>query len=283
MQEAIEAPRPFAEYVDELERYYGGERPSRASGEDRPTAVRWIGDHKLATSLSIVNQRSCEQLDARSGIAVERVERDGTRNGSPIPHAADVEVRHQWPPDLRPASSGRLAVIQPWEFGAVPREWIEKMRANADEVWVPSEFVRGMYVSSGLDPERVHVVPNGVDLDRFRPDGPSLEYRRHDIDLTGTWVASGASTIDARLSFGRQRYEDNSARDFSGTTGSLQWRWKPTGKLNFYTVLLRDTGTEAGLFYSGVQLPTGGSALLTQAGDTSRVTTLARVQAEYEF
>jgi glycosyltransferase involved in cell wall biosynthesis len=179
LQEAIEAPRPFAEYVDELERYYGGARPSRASQEtERPAAVRWIGDHGLATSLSIVNQRACEQLDARADIAVERVERDSRRDGSPIPHAAAVEVRHQWPPDLRPASSGRLAVIQPWEFGAVPRDWIERMRANADEVWVPSELVRQMYIGSGMPAERVRVVPNGVDLERFRPDGP-----RHDLGL----------------------------------------------------------------------------------------------------
>src|SRR3954454_15829785 len=52
------------------------------------------------------------------------------------------------------------------------------MRANADEVWVPSEFVRCMYVDSGMPDERVHVVPNGVDLERFRPDGP-----RYDLGL----------------------------------------------------------------------------------------------------
>src|SRR3954454_7491637 len=49
------------------------------------------------------------------------------------------------------------------------------MDANADEVWVPSEFVRSMYIDSGLDAERVHVVPNAVDLDLLRPDGPRLE------------------------------------------------------------------------------------------------------------
>src|SRR5207244_4901201 len=49
MQEAIEPPRPFAEYVDELEQYYGGARPSRAAGDsERPTAIRWIGDHDLS-------------------------------------------------------------------------------------------------------------------------------------------------------------------------------------------------------------------------------------------
>jgi hypothetical protein len=118
----------------------------------------------------------------------------------------------------------------------------------------------------------------------YDPSGSSLKYRRHDLDLTGTWLASGASTIDARLSFGRQHYETSTSRDFSGATGSLQWRWKPTGKLNFYTLLLRDTGTEAGLFYTGVaEISPTGITLQTQAGDISRVTNLARVLGEYEM
>ena len=45
---------------------------------------------------------------------------------------------------------------------------------------MPSEFVRRMYTDSGIDGERVRVVPNGVDLDRFTPDGPRL-----DIDAPG--------------------------------------------------------------------------------------------------
>jgi glycosyltransferase involved in cell wall biosynthesis len=187
LQAGIEAPRPFAEYVDELEDYYAGRRPSRsgdvpaavpdaedAMGEAHPSAgvptVRWVGDHTLPTSLSIVNQRVCERLP----LPLQRVARDGRSLDAPLPHGAEVEVRHQWPPDLRPATSGRLAVIQPWEFGALPRDWVDQIRANVDELWVPSEFVRAMYVESGVEPERVQVVPNGVDLDRFRPAGEQL-------------------------------------------------------------------------------------------------------------
>lgn len=175
LQRNIEPPRPFAAYVDDLERYYDGERPEHQAGRaapSQPCAVRWVGDHALATSLSIVNTRACDELEAGDDVIVERVARDGRRLSAPLPHAADVEVRHQWPPDFSPAPSGRLAVIQPWEFGAVPSDWVERIAANVDELWVPSEFVRGMYVSSGVEPERVHVVPNGVDLRRLRPDGP---------------------------------------------------------------------------------------------------------------
>ena len=78
-------------------------------------------------------------------------------------------------PDLRPPRSGRLAVIQPWEFGAIPADWVAPLQRDVDEVWVPSEYVRAMYLKAGLEPDRVHVVPNGVDLDRFAPDGPRLE------------------------------------------------------------------------------------------------------------
>ena len=63
-------------------------------------------------------------------------------------------------------------MIQPWEFGAIPHEWVGPIERNVDEVWVPSEYVRRMYVDGGVDPERVAVVPNGVDLELFRPDGP---------------------------------------------------------------------------------------------------------------
>jgi glycosyltransferase involved in cell wall biosynthesis len=169
LQTGIEPPRPFADYVDELEAYYRGERPSRAAERAAAPAVRWVGDHGHNTSLSIINRHACDALDG-----VERVDREGRRLDPPLPHAADVEVRHQWPPDLSPAASGRLAVIQPWEFGAVPREWVEQIEANVDELWVPSEFVRAMYVASGVEPGHVHVVPNGVDLQRFRPDGARL-------------------------------------------------------------------------------------------------------------
>jgi glycosyltransferase involved in cell wall biosynthesis len=95
--------------------------------------------------------------------------------GPPLVHTADVEVRHQWPPDLSPARAGRLAIIQPWEFGAIPQDWLAPLHANVDELWVPSEFVRRMYVEAGVDADRVVTIPNGVDLAAFTPDGPQRE------------------------------------------------------------------------------------------------------------
>jgi glycosyltransferase involved in cell wall biosynthesis len=175
LQAGIEPPASFAAHVDDLEAYYAGARPAENPLPAGPRAVRWIGDHTLQTSLSIINQEVAGRLRDEPGLRVQRVERTGMTADEPLPHVADVEVRHQWPPDLRPAPAGRLALIQPWEFGAIPRDWVGPIGENVDEIWVPSEFVRRMYVESGVEAERVHVVPNGVDLERFTPAGPELE------------------------------------------------------------------------------------------------------------
>ena len=180
LQGGIRPPASFAAHVDALEAYYRGGRPNHSPIPTGPCAVRWVGDHDLHTSLSIINQEVVGRLRGDSGLRLQRVERTGVTTDPPLAHVADVEVRHQWPPDFSPAPGGRLAVIQPWEFGAIPIDWVEPIERNVDELWVPSEFVRRMYTDSGIDAERVHVVSNGVDLDRFTPDGPRL-----DIDAPG--------------------------------------------------------------------------------------------------
>jgi glycosyltransferase involved in cell wall biosynthesis len=174
LQANINPPRAFSTYIDELEAYYTGADRAGTQAEDvlaananhqSTVAVRWQGDHGLPTSLSIINDRVCERLPA----PLQRVGADGSALDPPLPHPAGIEVRQQWPPQLSPPGSGRLAAIVPWEFGSVPREWVELIGRNVDELWVPSEFVRRMYVADGVPPERVHAIPNGVDLVTFSP------------------------------------------------------------------------------------------------------------------
>ena len=83
--------------------------------------------------------------------------------------SVDVHIRHQWPPNWNVPQEGRWVLIQPWEYGALPVEWVEQVNRNVDEVWVPSRFVKDLYIQSGVEPTRVHVVPNGVDVDSFKP------------------------------------------------------------------------------------------------------------------
>jgi glycosyltransferase involved in cell wall biosynthesis len=178
LQSGIEPPRSFASYIDALEAYYKGERPGRVAAPTEPAApaVRWQGDHGLALSLSIVNREITERLPG----PVQRVGRDGLplKREAPLAHVADVEVRHQWPADFRPAAAGRLAVIQPWEFGAIPRSWVGPIRDNVDELWVPSDYVRQMYISGGISEDRIVTIPNGFDPQVFSPEG-----ERYPLDI----------------------------------------------------------------------------------------------------
>ena len=90
-----------------------------------------------------------------------------------LPHT-ELTIRHHWPPNFRRPPTGKLAVILPWEYGGVPRVWIDQIRQNVDELWVPSNFVREVLVRNGVDAERVVVIPNGYDPRIFNTDGPSL-------------------------------------------------------------------------------------------------------------
>ncbi len=175
LQAAIRPPRAFTDYVDQLEGYYRGERPAAGARGRAPITVAWQGDHSSRQSLAGVNRRVCERLEQLPGMAIERRDPGGRTLGTAPPMPAQVEVRHSFPPDLSPAASGRLALIQPWEFGAVPRDWVEPIKRDVDELWVPSEYVRRMYLDAGIPAERVVVIPNGVDPQLFRPAGPRLD------------------------------------------------------------------------------------------------------------
>jgi glycosyltransferase involved in cell wall biosynthesis len=85
-----------------------------------------------------------------------------------------LTIRHQWPPNFRRPPTGKLAVILPWEFGGVPNVWVKQIRQNVDELWVPSKFVRDVFVQNGVQAERVQVIPNGYDPKVFRPEGPTF-------------------------------------------------------------------------------------------------------------
>ncbi len=63
-----------------------------------------------------------------------------------------------------------LVVIQPWEFGVVPKAWT-KHAGEVQEWWTPSHFSEECFLRAGVPREKVSVVPNGVDTNVFAPTG----------------------------------------------------------------------------------------------------------------
>jgi hypothetical protein len=107
------------------------------------------------------------------------------------------------------------------------------------------------------------------------PNGKTESFNRKDLDLTTTWIASGLSTINGRLSYGRTTYETLTDRDTKGLTGSLGWDWQLTGKTSVNTSISRDSGTETSL---ATLAKTQGNAV----GDNSVTTNTFILGASYE-
>ena len=201
LQRGITEPAAFADYVDQLEAIYAGDRALAPRSASSPVAVRWVGDQSTASSLSTINREVGERLRAaHSELALERRAGDSPLGDAPTPHVPEVEVRHQWPPDFTRPAGGRLALIQPWEFGSLPRDWQAPLQHLVDEIWVPSAFTRDMYLGAGVAPDRVHVVPNGVDLETLRADGPRADLPEAALRLLFVGGTISRKGVDVLLS-----------------------------------------------------------------------------------
>jgi hypothetical protein len=123
---------------------------------------------------------------------------------------------------------------------------------------------------------------------RFRPTGPlslGIAYRRtegrfastpggggpddferDDVDLTARWVATGQSTVTARVSRTKETHNLITTRNLSTTTGALGWTFKPTGKLELGLDFIRDSGAESAFGLGGGAPPVADASVLSNTG-----------------
>jgi len=165
----------------------------------------WEGTQFVYHSLSIVNMALTSEL-IRAGCELKlvpyepatfgpekdpkRLEPIAERLNAALSGPAQFHVRHQWPPNFTPPPEGHWVMIQPWEFGQIPQEWVKPMQEKVDEIWVPSEYVKQCYVDSGIDAGRVQVIPNGVRTDLMRPEAKPLKL---DTDKTFKFLFVGGT------------------------------------------------------------------------------------------
>jgi hypothetical protein len=74
----------------------------------------------------------------------------------------------------------------------------------------------------------------------------SYDSRRQDLDLLANFDPGLGHYLSARLSYGSTDYADPGALDYTGWSGSLNWAWQPTGKLDSKLRLLYDTEDREG-------------------------------------
>lgn len=146
--------------------------------------VIWEGDAFIWSSLALVNREAVRHLATRADLEMAIATRLLTEDPAQIPEMnqllpylqplsgpADVHIRHQWP--FRPPApeAGRWVVMQPWEYGSIPIDWVKPMREQIDEVWVYSQFLRQVFVNDGIPADKITVIPPGVDTDLFTDHG----------------------------------------------------------------------------------------------------------------
>jgi glycosyltransferase involved in cell wall biosynthesis len=169
--------------------------PEEVFDPHRQVHIFWEGTQFAITSLALVNRELCSSI-IDSGVAeltIVPYEPDQfPANGNPkleklLAHDIRIKgfslhdrarrphvwVRHQWPPRPNPPGKAKWIIMYPWEYSAVPEYYVDVFN-QTEEIWTPSNFSRNAFVSSGVDPSKVHIVPNGADPEFFSPVGESL-------------------------------------------------------------------------------------------------------------
>ncbi|CAF2120975.1 unnamed protein product [Rotaria magnacalcarata] len=82
-----------------------------------------------------------------------------------------VVFRNSWPPILSDKPVGTVLIHhQPWEFHAVPMNWMPYLHNITSELWVPSYYCKNSYISNGVAQSKIHVIPHGVIIENYRAE-----------------------------------------------------------------------------------------------------------------
>jgi glycosyltransferase involved in cell wall biosynthesis len=144
---------------------------SRFADPARPSCVI-RGSFGSSASLATVNDGLAGGLEELGGAVHHRAP------GGEAVRNLVAGISHSWPHDFSPVTQGPTVMVIPWEYGPPPADWIRDVRASADRVWVPSQYVRERFVAAGMPAGIVEVVPNGFDPARFSPEGPEMALPR---------------------------------------------------------------------------------------------------------
>lgn len=95
----------------------------------------------------------------------------------PLINKADFHIRHVYPTGLKSPQEGKYILIFPWEDGNIPDELVDHINKEVDELWCPSEYIKSLHINSGIINRKIHVIPNGIDLNIYKPKVEKLELK----------------------------------------------------------------------------------------------------------
>lgn len=149
----------------------------RRRRQDDSTRLLTIGlDHDAdsVTGFNLNNMYWAREFESRGHRVVAT---EATGEARP-----DVIIHHTYEQDFLGSTirngSAHVAV-RTSDFGPYPQAWVDRINEKYDQLWVYSEWIRQHALEGGVDPERIRVVPLGVDPDVFVPHGHRFDLPTH--------------------------------------------------------------------------------------------------------
>lgn len=127
----------------------------------------WLGQRAMDAHVARVLP-DCDVLVALSG--------GGLKSGLKAQSQGGIYVCDRGSAHIRVQDQLMRSEAERWGFafeGIDPRviDMEEQEYTQADAITVPSTFSQRSFIDQGFDPKRVHLLPYGVDVSRFKPDG----------------------------------------------------------------------------------------------------------------
>jgi glycosyltransferase involved in cell wall biosynthesis len=131
---------------------------------ERPV-VAFQGRRQGRSAFAIVNAQWSRAL-AAAGYVVTDHAPGSISPGILIHH--DFESRFL---DFEPPPGARCIAVRTWDFGPLPPAWVEKINRQFSQYWAHTRWIAEQARVAGVDPEKISVVPHGIDPGIYRPDG----------------------------------------------------------------------------------------------------------------
>jgi glycosyltransferase involved in cell wall biosynthesis len=141
-----------------------GERGRGARGR---RVLAFQGSRTGRSAFALVNAKWSDGLTARGNYEVV----DYDPRASAVP---DVLIHHDFESHFlafEPPANTPSVAVRTWDFGPLPSAWAKKVNAEFQQYWAHSRWIAQQASASGVDPDRIRVVPHGVDPLVFRPEG----------------------------------------------------------------------------------------------------------------
>lgn len=160
--------------------------------------IEFVGKFFDNHSLSIINRYIALHLSKNVNISITPLDKVDPSHKVDKSHikdllglinkpldSVDIQIRHGYPPLWRWPTNPKTKIIyiQPWEFSKIPSEWQHKFDTFADHIIVPSNWTKNVYLDTGINPEKVTVIPNG-----YNPDVFNNKNRKRNRKFTFTFV-----------------------------------------------------------------------------------------------